>query len=86
MSEVCTRRNRGIYGADEFGLYNNLTAGEASRKMIAGIGPGEHILKVLVSIKNQMREINKARESLSGDNVTLKSRGLPTFSITNDPR
>ena len=27
--------------------------------------------------------INKARESLSSDNVNLKSKGLPTYSVTN---
>ena len=77
--------NRGIYGADEFGLYNNLTAGEASRKMIASIGPGKAYIKgfEIVNKETKYIEINKARESLSSDNVTLKSRGLPTFSITN---
>ena len=77
--------NRGIYGADEFGLYNNLTAGEASRKMIASIGPGKAYIKgfEIVNKETKYIEINKARESLASDNVTLKSRGLPTFSITN---
>ena len=37
--------NRGIYGADEFGLYNGKDAGEAARKMVASIGPGKAYIK-----------------------------------------
>ena len=77
--------NRGLYAADEFDLYNGLTASEASRKMIASIGPGKAYIKgyEIVNKETKYLEINKARESLSSDNVTLKTKGLPTFSITN---
>ena len=88
--------NRGIYSADEFGLYpdisdpdnvieSKLTTSEASRKMIASIGPGKAYIKgfEIVNKEIKYRSINKARESLSSDNVTLKTKGLPTFSITN---
>ena len=70
---------------DEFDLYNGLTASEASRKMIASIGPGKAYIKgyEIVNKETKYLEINKARESLSSDNVTLKTKGLPTFSITN---
>ena len=77
--------NRGIYSADEFGLYNGYTAGEASRKMVASVGPGKAYIKgyEIVNKETKYLEINKARESLTSENVTLKTRGLPTFSITN---
>ena len=77
--------NRGFYGLDDFGLYNNLTADEASRKMVASIGPGKAYIKgyEIVTKETKYLEINKARESLSSDNVTLKTRGLPSYSITN---
>ena len=77
--------NKGLYGVDEFGLYNGQTAGEAARKMVASIGPGKAYIKgyEIVNKETKYLEINKARESLSSDNVNLKSKGLPTFNITN---
>jgi len=77
--------NNGLYALDEFETYNGLTASEASRKMIASIGPGKAYIKgyEIVNKETKYLEINKARESLSSDNVTLKTKGLPTFSITN---
>ena len=77
--------NRGIYGVDDLGLYNNLSAADASRKMIASIGPGKAYIKgfEIVNKETKYIELNKARESLTSDNVTLKSRGLPTFSVSN---
>ncbi len=77
--------NKGIYGADEFGLYNGYTASEASRKMVASIGPGKAYVKgyEIVNKETKYLEINKARESLSTDNVTLKTRGLPSLNVTN---
>ena len=77
--------NRGIFGIDEFGLYNGKSASEAARKMIASIGPGKAYIKgyEIVNKETKYLEINKARESLSSDNVNLKSKGLPTYNITN---
>lgn len=88
--------NNGIFSADEFSLYpditdpdnviqSKLTAGEVSRKMIASIGPGKAYVKgyEIVNKETKYRVINKARESLSSDNVTLKTKGLPTLSLTN---
>ena len=77
--------NKGLYGADEFGLYNGYSASEASRKMVASIGPGKAYIKgyEIVNKETKYLEINKARESLTSDNVTLKTKGLPTFSVTN---
>ena len=77
--------NRGIYSADPFGLYNGYTASEASRKMIASISPGKAYIKgyEIVNKETKYLEINKARESLSTENATIKTKGLPTYSITN---
>jgi len=77
--------NRGIYSADDLGLYNGLSASEASRKMIASIGPGKAYIRgyEIVNKETKYLEINKARESLSTDNVTIKTKGLPTYTISN---
>ena len=77
--------NRGIYAVDEFGLYNGKSASEAARKMVASIGPGKAYIKgyEIVNKETKYLEVNKARESVSTDNVTLKTKGLPTYSITN---
>ncbi len=77
--------NKGLYAADEFGLFNGLTATEAGRKMITSIGPGKAYIRgyEIVNKETKYLEINKARESLSSDNVTLKTKGLPTYTITN---
>ena len=77
--------NRGIYAVDEFGLYNGYSASEAARKMIASVGPGKAYIKgyEIVNKETKYLEINKARESLTTDNATIKTKGLPTYSITN---
>ena len=77
--------NLGIYSADEFGLYNGYTAGEASRKMVASISPGKAYIKgyEIVNKETKYLEVNKARESLASENVTLKTKGLSTYNITN---
>ena len=77
--------NRGLYAVDEFGLYNGYNATESSRKMVASIGPGKAYIKgyEIVNKETKYLEIDKARESLSTDNVNLKSQGLPSFSVTN---
>ena len=77
--------NNGIFSEDEFGLYNGLSSAESLKKMIASVGPGKAYVKgyEIVNKETKYLPINKARESLSSDNVTLKTKGLPTFSITN---
>ena len=77
--------NMGIYAVDEFGLYNGLTSSEASKKMVASVGPGKAYIKgyEIVNKETKYLEINKARESLTSDNVTIKTKGLPTYTISN---
>ena len=78
-------KNKGFYAVDEFGLYNGYDVGTSARKMVASVGPGKAYVKgyEIVNKETKYLEINKARESLSSDNVTLKSRGLPSYCITN---
>ena len=78
-------KNKGFYAVDEFGLYNGYDFGTSARKMVASVGPGKAYVKgyEIVNKETKYLEINKARESLSSDNVTLKSRGLPSYCITN---
>ncbi len=77
--------NRGLYGLDDFGMYNGLSAVEATRKMVVSVGPGKAYIRgyEIVNKETKYLEISKARENLKSDNKTLKIRGLPTFTITN---
>ena len=78
-------RNGGLYKEDEFGLYNGLTEGEADRKMIASLGSGKAYIRgyEIVNKETKYIEINKARESLSSENIRVKTKSLPTYAITN---
>ena len=78
-------KNGGLYKADAFGLYNGLTEGEASRKMLAGVSAGKAYIKgyEIVNKETKYLEINKARASLTSDNIRLKTKSLPTLNITN---
>jgi len=77
--------NRGLYAAADDGSFNGLSASDAYRKMVASVSPGKAYIKgyEIVNKETKYLEISKARESLSSDNVTLKSKGLPTLNITN---
>ena len=77
--------NRGVYAADDNENYNGLTAAEASRKMIASIGPGKAYIKgyEIVNKETKYLELNKARESLTSNNINLKTKGLPTYNVFN---
>jgi len=77
--------NKGIYSIDDLNLYNGYDASDAAKKMVASIGPGKAYIKgyEIVNKETKYLEINKARESLSSDNINLKTKGLPTYNITN---
>ena len=78
-------RNGGLYAEDAFGLYNGLTEVEASKKMLASVGPGKAYIRgyEIVNKETKYLEINKARESLTSDNIRLKASSLPTFNVVN---
>jgi len=78
-------RNGGLYKADEFGMYNGLTEAAADRKMIASLGAGKAYIRgyEIVNKETKYLEINKARESLSSENIRIKTKSLPTYAVTN---
>ena len=82
---VQKNNNGGLYASADDGTYNGLSSAEANRKMVASIGPGKAYIRgyEIVNKETKYLEINKARESLTSDNTLLKTKGLPTFSITN---
>ena len=79
--------NRGVYAPGVNGLIgpNGLTAVEAADKMVATIGPGKAYVRgfEIVNKETKYIEVDKARDTLSRDNVTIKSNGLAAFTITN---
>ena len=66
-------------------LVNGISESEAITKMVLGIGPGKAYVRgyEIVNKETKYLTVNKARDTLTRDNVTLKSRGLSTFKITN---
>ena len=53
--------------------------------MVATIGPGKAYVRgfEIVNKETKYIDIDKARDTLSRDNVTIKSNGLASFTITN---
>ena len=53
--------------------------------MVATIGPGKAYVRgfEIVNKETKYIEVDKARDTLSRDNVTIKSNGLAAFTITN---
>jgi len=66
-------------------LVNGLSETEASTKMVLGVGPGKAYVRGYEIVNKQTKylTVNKARDTLTKDNVTLKSKGLSNFKITN---
>jgi hypothetical protein len=78
--------NIGIYPRNrDTNLVNGLSTEEASRKLVASIGAGKAYVRgyEIVNDETKYLEINKARDTLVRDNVTIKSRGLTEFKVTN---
>jgi len=78
--------NRGIYAKNvSTGLVNNLTEIEASQKLIATVGAGKAYVKgfEIVNKESSYIPLNKSRDTLVRDNITLKHTGLSSFYLTN---
>ena len=77
--------NLGVYGQDEFGLVNGLELQEAKEKLVASIGPGKAYIKgyEIVNKETKYLDVNKARETLNREDIRLKTKGLPTYKVTN---
>ena len=78
--------NNGLYKLNpSSNTVNGVSATEAEAKMVLGVGPGKAYVKgyEIVNKETKNLDIDKARDTLIRDNVTLKSRGLSEFKITN---
>ena len=77
--------NNGIYKKDVNNLVNGLSELEASRKMIASISPGKAYVKgfEIVNKETKYLEVNKSRDTLVRENVTIKYPGNSTYRVSN---
>lgn len=77
--------NLGFYKLDDSGLVNGISEIEASSKMIASIGTGKAYVRgyEIVNKETSYLEVNKARDTISRENVTIKTKGLAEYKITN---
>jgi hypothetical protein len=77
--------NYGIYAEDRNNLVNGLSKLEASKKLVASVGVGKAYVKGYEIVNNETKylEIDKARDTISRDNITLKTKGLAEFKVTN---
>jgi len=77
--------NNGIYKLSANGLVNNITEEQASKKLIASVGTGKAYVRgfEIVNKETKYLELDKARDTLTRDNVTIKSKGSSTFKISN---
>jgi hypothetical protein len=78
--------NGGLYSLNsETGLVNIYSPVEADNKMILGVSAGKAYVKgyEIVNKETKSLEVDKGRDTLTRDNATLKTKGLPEFNITN---
>jgi hypothetical protein len=79
--------NFGLYSAGVDGTVgpNRLSASDAANKLITTVGAGKAYVRGFEIINKETKylEIDKARETISRDNVTIKSNGLSSFALTN---
>ena len=79
--------NNGVYALNtDTGLVNKTyTEVEAEGKMVLSVSSGKAYVKgyEIVNKESKTLEVNKGRDTLSRDNVTIKTKGLPEFNITN---
>jgi len=78
--------NLGIYGKDAEGLVNGLSESDAGKKLVASVGPGKAYIKgyEIVNKETKYIDVDKARETLNREDIRLKTKGLPTYRITNN--
>jgi hypothetical protein len=86
VREYYQNNNNGLYKFNpSSNTVNGLSVSEAGSKMVLGVGPGKAYVKgyEIVNKETKNLEIDKARDILTRDNVTVKSKGLSQFKITN---
>jgi hypothetical protein len=77
--------NLGLYAQSPEGVVNGIPVSEAARKMVASVGPGKAYVKgyEIVNKETKYLDINKSRDTITRNNVTLKTSGLSEFKLTN---
>ena len=78
--------NNGVYQlSNDSGLVNGLSTVEADANMVLTVSSGKAYVKGYEIINKESKPlvIEKGRDTLDRDNVTLKTRGMPEYSITN---
>ena len=78
--------NKGIYPLnEETELVNGKTTSEANSLMVAGLGSGKAYIKgyEVVNKDTKYIDVNKARDTLTKEDVRVKSSSLSYFNISN---
>ena len=78
--------NSGVFKLNnETGLVGEFTELEADSKMMLSVSSGKAYVKGFEIVNKETKSIviGKGRDTLSRENVTLKTKGLPEFNITN---
>jgi hypothetical protein len=78
--------NLGVYSKDALtNLVNGLSETEASNKLSVNVGTGKAYVRGFEIVNNETKylTINKAKDTITKDNVVLKTKGLSEFKITN---
>ena len=78
--------NNGVYKLNTTtGLVGQFPEIEADEKLVLNVSSGKAYVKgfEIVNKETKSLTLQKGRDTLSRDNVTLKSKGLPEFNITN---
>ena len=78
--------NLGFYNLNrETNTVNDIPVVDAERKMIASVGPGKAYVRgyEIVNKETKFLEVDKARDTIERDNITIKGKGLVDFKITN---
>jgi hypothetical protein len=77
--------NFGIYAKGPDSLVNGLSESEASTKLLANVGPGKAYVRGYEIVNNETKylTVNKSRDTITRDNITLKTQGLAEFKVTN---
>jgi hypothetical protein len=78
--------NIGFYNLDRnTNTVNGLSVGEAERKMVASVGPGKAYVRgyEIVNKETKFLEVEKSRDTIERDNITIKGKGLSEFKISN---
>ena len=77
--------NNGLYKQGDNGLVKGMSATDAEAKLVASVSPGKAYVRGFEIVNKEVKYLNidKARDTLTRDNVTIKSRGSSSFKISN---